>query len=66
MRCRGIRFQIAAVLVAAVAVNHLAGRLQIGSYYLVPEGTPTGCDLRLPYHDAEVAGTITTEKHSEM
>lgn len=35
-------------------------RLQIGSYYLAPSAKPTGCDLRLSYYDAEVAGTITT------
>ena len=37
-------------------------RLQIGSHYLAPAGKPTGCDLRLSYYDAEVAGTVTTEK----
>ena len=35
-------------------------RLQIGSFYLEPTGKPTGCDLRLSYHDAEVSGTVTT------
>jgi len=37
-------------------------RLQIGSYYLAPSAKPVGCDLRLSYYDAEVVGTITTEK----
>jgi alpha-L-fucosidase 2 len=37
-------------------------RLQIGSHDLTPVGKPTGCDLRLSYHDAEVVGTIDTEK----
>lgn len=35
-------------------------RLQIGSFYLAPAAKPTGCDLRLSYHDAEVAGMIGT------
>ncbi len=39
-------------------------RLQIGSFYLTPAGAPTGCDLRLRYHDAELAGTIATERGS--
>jgi hypothetical protein len=37
-------------------------RLQIGSHYLAPVGKPAGCDLRLSYYDAEVVGTVNTER----
>jgi hypothetical protein len=38
------------------------GRLQIGSFYLKPETKPIDCDLRLSLYDAEVCGTIATQK----
>ena len=42
--------------------GYTRARLQIGSHYLAPVGKPAGCDLRLSYYDAEVVGTINTEK----
>ncbi|MBL7037039.1 MAG: hypothetical protein ISR77_00345 [Pirellulaceae bacterium] len=42
--------------------GYTRARLQIGSHYLASVGKLTGCDLRLSYYDAEVVGTINTEK----
>ena len=37
-------------------------RLQIGSFYLKPTTNPIDCDLRLSLYDAEVIGTIATDR----
>jgi len=42
--------------------GYTRARLQIGSHHLAAFGKPVGCDLRLSYYDAEVVGTIDTDK----
>ena len=42
--------------------GYTRARLQIGSHYRAPVGKPAGCDLRLAYYDAEVVGTMDTDK----
>ena len=42
--------------------GYTRSRLQIGSFFMTPTGKPSGCDLRLSYYDAEIAGSITTGK----
>ena len=37
-------------------------RMQIGSFYFEPAGKITGCDWRLNLYNAELTGTITTDR----
>jgi len=37
-------------------------RLQIGSFYIEPKGTITGCNMRLDLYNAQLIGEIATDK----
>ena len=42
--------------------GYTRARLQIGSFHIRPAGRLIACDLRLGCHDAELTGTIRTDK----